>query len=480
MSPSPRSVSRSRRRRRLAVPALVAVGLVAPAAAHADLYVEKHTGSDASACSAASPCKTIGKAMGLAGSGDTIHIGPGNYTEAVVAGKRIHLVGAGGGSIGMSSPWTHTIISAPAGKQALRLEQGGSVRDLKAVGGDGGSSFGRAGLVLYSPDGTRSYTVERVVAVGGSGTGAGTGLYTDADDYANLTVDVSRTQIGQKESAATTLPAMYAESTLTASLANVTIDPNVTGLDLAPGSNVTATALNINDTKARTGVSVHGGHLTLHRSRIVTGENGLLLRGSQYTPPTQAWVNDSVIGAVRTTAIAADVDAVRMTSVTSYSGLATAAHLVARGSTFVVGGPDVDAALHLKALGASSVQADLGNTVLRSTDTEGSAGDSEIVVEPGTGTETVIASHSAWSTVENLGNGVIPAAGSGTNVAGDPGFVSEAGGTWTLSAASPLVDAGDPAGSPSLLDIVGAARLADGNGDGVAVQDIGAYERHPA
>lgn len=58
------------------------------------------------------------------------------------------------------------------------------------------------------------------------------------------------------------------------------------------------------------------------------------------------------------------------------------------------------------------------------------------------------------------------------------GFADAAGGDFRLRADSPLVDAGDPAGSAGGpgTDRDGAPRLADGDGDCVARHDVGAYE----
>jgi hypothetical protein len=58
-----------------------------------------------------------------------------------------------------------------------------------------------------------------------------------------------------------------------------------------------------------------------------------------------------------------------------------------------------------------------------------------------------------------------------------PGFVDETAGDARLTAGSPLVDAGDPALTDGpATDLAGLPRLRDGNGDGTAVRDIGAYE----
>jgi hypothetical protein len=60
-----------------------------------------------------------------------------------------------------------------------------------------------------------------------------------------------------------------------------------------------------------------------------------------------------------------------------------------------------------------------------------------------------------------------------------PGFTDPAASDFRLRADSALVDAGDPAWSgAAATDLAGAARPADGNSDGVAVQDVGAYEYH--
>lgn len=68
-------------------------------------------------------------------------------------------------------------------------------------------------------------------------------------------------------------------------------------------------------------------------------------------------------------------------------------------------------------------------------------------------------------------------------VFGSLGFTDPAHGDFTLLASSPLVDAGGSYVIPSLdapLDLLGATRVTDGDGDGAARPDLGAFERPAA
>jgi hypothetical protein len=63
------------------------------------------------------------------------------------------------------------------------------------------------------------------------------------------------------------------------------------------------------------------------------------------------------------------------------------------------------------------------------------------------------------------------------NTSTAPKFVSK---TFHLQKGSPIIDAGDNS-APGIppTDLAGQPRIVDGNGDGVAVVDIGAYEYQP-
>ncbi len=65
----------------------------------------------------------------------------------------------------------------------------------------------------------------------------------------------------------------------------------------------------------------------------------------------------------------------------------------------------------------------------------------------------------------------------GTNMDDDPSFADPAGGEYRLRAGSACIDAGDPAfDAHDALDLDGNPRQADGDGDGLSIVDLGAYE----
>lgn len=64
------------------------------------------------------------------------------------------------------------------------------------------------------------------------------------------------------------------------------------------------------------------------------------------------------------------------------------------------------------------------------------------------------------------------------NISGDPGFMDPANGDYHLAKGSPCVDAGDDSAMDlPAIDLDGKPRIHDGNGDGIAHVDLGAYEQ---
>ncbi len=472
--------SRSRRQR-LALPALLAVGLVAPAAAQADLHVSK-SGSDAGSCSALAPCLTVGKALSVSADGDWIHVGPGVYDETLTSTKDIRLVGAGGGTLGQPPGPGDTVIAAPASKHALRLTRGGGAQHLRLIGGSAVGAPGGSALEFRVSGAANSFGAEDVVAIGGAGTTAGSVIDVRALNGATVNGSLTRVQAAQRTSPKS-LPAVATTGKASLSLTDVTIDPLHAGVSVGAQADVTGRGLSIVDPSARTGINVTGGgRLHLYRSRIVTGETGLSVAAdSLNTRASHADVDNSLIAAVRSAGTTSLVTAVRL----SYAGMSVApeprAELVSHGSTFVTRGPDVDAALHLSTTAGGVAAARVRNTVLRATDTYGPEGDADIALV-GSGIESVISESSSYTSVQNSGSGGIPAPGTATNIAGDPRFADEAAKDWSLRADSPLIDAGNPEliggdQDEPQFDVDGKPREIDGDGDGIALPDVGASER---
>ncbi|MET0511622.1 MAG: hypothetical protein ABW135_08080 [Thermoleophilaceae bacterium] len=96
------------------------------------------------------------------------------------------------------------------------------------------------------------------------------------------------------------------------------------------------------------------------------------------------------------------------------------------------------------------------------------------------GEATVAASYSDYDPGFNKSIGAA-ASISEANVSnlGDTGFVAPEYNNYRLLPTSELVDAGDPAAAQG-VDLDGDPLVADGNGDGIARRDIGAFELQPA
>jgi hypothetical protein len=465
---------------------LVAAGLVliAPAAAAAnDLYVSKVGSSDANPCTQAQPCLTIQHAVSIAANDDTIHVAYGIYQEAVAAAsKRLNFIGAGAGGLNGFDPGDTAIVPT-SGDPALRMQAGGSVRNMRLVGHDPPPGGTQPGLFLSAigAGAALSYSVANVVALGGTdGTVGAAGIsIDDAGTGRQIDAGVEASQAAIRQ--------------------------GTTGI-LAKGANVTAhiTGTTIQSTVGSTfglGISVNGARVTLERSQVLDSLGifaGVTLFGTSpqitidhstvrvraraldVNPQAGngiATVIDSLLANVRT--IASAGSGVYVTS----GGTGVTGSLIARGSTIVVRGPDATAAIQLNGYfnPGSPATASVTNSVLRATETDASPSDVDVYAAPDAGGVTFTAASSSFSeffVAPGSGPVSITPPGSGDNLAGDPQFTDESAFDWSLRPSSPLIDRGNPAAvAPGELDLAGQPRSLDGNGDCVAVPDMGAFEK---
>ena len=119
---------------------------------------------------------------------------------------------------------------------------------------------------------------------------------------------------------------------------------------------------------------------------------------------------------------------------------------------------------------AESADLNLTNSIIRGVEHPLSA-------QAGSGQARIAASYSDYAPSGNVTEGAPNASITEAKVshAGDAGFVDAAGGHYRLLPGSPLIDAGDPATAQG-LDLDGNPLVADGDGDGTARRDLGAYE----
>ena len=142
--------------------------------------------------------------------------------------------------------------------------------------------------------------------------------------------------------------------------------------------------------------------------------------------------------------------------------------LTANHVTVVNTNGDDHPAMELKRFGSSpgDMTIDVSNSILRGF---GSGYKVDTVIGPGIGTATLNARYSNFQNTGTSSGSLDLATG---NIDTDPLLL----GDYSLPSNSPSVDAGDPAAGGLATDFLGAPRPNDGDGDGVAVRDQGAFE----
>jgi hypothetical protein len=170
--------------------------------------------------------------------------------------------------------------------------------------------------------------------------------------------------------------------------------------------------------------------------------------------------------------------------VTSFAAITTASNsVVARHTTIV--GDGSPASVGLLAAGMTGITGTAGagiearNLIVRGFET--SIARTGVAFSPSTGPSIFDSPANVAIAYSDFPAGAVLETGPGSitrsnNIDADPKFAE---GDYRLAPGSPAIDAGDPAGlaaGESSTDRDGHARIADGNGDGSAITDMGAFE----
>lgn len=480
-----------RQARLLVVPAALAVALALASPATAATRFVDDGGNDggANTClSAAMPCKTVGHAVTSAVANDTVQLGPGAYAESVFApgNKPLAFVGPAGGPgpapPGAPDPAVHATITSAGAAPALHLQGGGSVTNLRLKGADGANVGPALQLGTGMTPGTRTYSVTNVVAIGGiNGTAGGPALVVTDAGQPGTQIDATVTG-GHFSSAGTsnqldvvTLDGANVSGTLvsTSIVGTGTGGTNWNGVAIRDGAAGTLSASTVSGDITGVQVSEGDSQALVARTTIRVASFGINIGGFNGGSSNAVTVLNSLVVANPNTNLAA-------VAVVEIGGDAT---FTARGSTFVARGPGPETGIRLTCLctAANAVSGNLTNSVVRVLDTDSAPTGPDVKVATSGGAASFTASHSSYDTVTTTpGSGTATATppGSGTNLIGDPLFVDPSTGDYTLQAGSQLIERGDPAiVLAGELDAAGAPRAQDNDCDGLAIPDIGAFER---
>jgi hypothetical protein len=420
----------------------------------------------------------------VANDGDTTHIGPGIYAEAVsAAGKQLTFLGAGQGTPDSFNSSTDTLIRPTSNDVALRMMSGGTVRSLRLEGGSSPPAVDNApGLLLSAlgAGGPITYSVSDVVTTGGMKGGVSADGIVINDGGTGRFVRTSIADTAARYLGAAGINVLGAN--VSAAIARTTLIPLATQKQVAllvgGGASATMAESTVSDSFPTTGISVADPGSSLGLVRSTVRVQGLpLLVANDAAGTTAAIALDSELADINPVGTFPEAVLLRNTAI------AAGAHITfaARGSTLVSrGAPPANATLGgLLLVGASvpgsTVDATLQNSVVRAERTDGDPAHFDVGAA---NLASATLDHSSYTDVFTQAGGAVTPPGTAGGVTGNPGFAVAASGDFSLSAGSPLVDRGDPAlAGPNELDLAGAPRSVDGDGDCAAAPDIGAFER---
>jgi hypothetical protein len=420
--------------------------------------------------SVGNPCQTVQSAIEKAEAGDTVSAAAGTYMEEVQVNKALTVVGQG----------PATVLEDATAEPVVRVKADLALEDLRIRSGQSGSATGPA--VLANKNDTE-LTLDGVTAEQppAATDGVGTVRVFGSEDTlivkgstvtgvaeATLVIDVGDAAIiGSTVTAAPSIRtgAVAALGGSVSLIGSSVTDSGVEGPALlSEGARVDASGSTL---AGPNGVWASKGSTTLIGDTIAANKVGLLLQEG-----ATVGVRDSLIapfpGGTLPVGILVNPSAVpaALTIVGSTLYAEEVGDALSNPIAVEVGAQEGD------------VEGRIANSILRAV--EFGNLNQAFDIESGAAGATWSITHSDFTTV---GFGFdIPEPGAGTNVAAIPVFAGQASGDYRLTEAdTPLLDAGDPAEvTPGETDLAGQPREVDGNCDGVAATDIGAFELNPS
>jgi hypothetical protein len=198
---------------------------------------------------------------------------------------------------------------------------------------------------------------------------------------------------------------------------------------------------------------------TIERSRLTGGDSGVAAHRGVTT----------VTGSLIRFTQAAGVGIVALTT--------PGAHPILNADGVTIVGPGLPntqgAGVGTEPAGTQSADLNLANSIIRG------VGRPLVADAAGPGQARIAVSYSDYDPTGNLSQGAGSITPANVSNVGDARFVDAAGGDYRLLPGSPLLDAGDPAAAQG-LDLDCNPLIADGDGDGIARRDLGAFELPPA
>jgi hypothetical protein len=165
--------------------AALLVALSSTALASTKWYVDGVHGNDQNNCkSQQTACKTIGHAISLASSGDSIMVTPATYTENLTIGISLKVIGVGAGTIIIDGGHDGTVVTVNASAVPVTLLK---VTIRHGIANEGGGIYNLGTLTLGNCTVSENSATSHETALGGGIANGGTLTVTNSILFGNNT-----------------------------------------------------------------------------------------------------------------------------------------------------------------------------------------------------------------------------------------------------------------------------------------------------